>query len=80
MALKLLGQGFDYEILKMIDFSAFRPTIINFEQALLVGKVRQECYEYLGRNGYRITENGVDAVAYREPPEQAIPVTGVQVD
>ena len=72
-------EGFDYEIIKMIDFSTIRPTIINFEQGLLVGPVRQECYLYLGKQGYKITENGVDAVAYREPVDQALPETGVDV-
>ncbi len=78
--LQIDTEGFDFEIIKMIDFETTRPTIINFEQALLVGRVRQECYLYLGQKGYKITENGVDAVAYLEPSEQALPTTGVLVD
>ncbi len=77
--LQIDTEGFDFEIIKMIDFDTFRPAIINFEQGLLVGRVRR-CYQYLGARGYRITENGVDAVAYREPADQALPHTGVLVD
>lgn len=78
--LQIDTEGFDYEIIKMIDFQSFKPAIINFEQLLLLGSVRQECYAHLGRQGYKITESGVDAVAYLEPPEQALPETGVPVE
>jgi len=78
--LQIDTEGFDFEVIKLIDFDAFRPSIINFEQGLLIGKVRQECYQYLGKRSYKITENGVDAVAYLEPPDQAQPETGVPVD
>jgi len=78
--LQIDTEGFDYEILKMIDFRTFRPTIINFEHLLLVGAVRQECYGLLCGEGYKITESGVDAVAYLEPRDQDLPRTGVAFD
>lgn len=78
--LQIDTEGFDYEILKMIDFRTFRPAIINFEHLLLVGAIRQRCYALLCEQGYKITESGVDAVAYLEPREQELPRTGIAFD
>ena len=75
--LQIDTEGFDFEIIKMIDFRSFRPTMINFEAGLLLPAARQDCYEYLSSRGYKINENEFDAIAYLEPGDQAI--TGIRV-
>lgn len=70
--LQIDAEGFDYELIKTINLRSFRPTIIHFEHSLLPFAVKHECFAYLSRNGYKITGNGPDTVAYIEPPEQAL--------
>jgi FkbM family methyltransferase len=68
-------EGFDFEIIKLLDLGSFRPTIIHFEAAVLLPADRQACYAYLAEHGYSVTPNGPDAVAYLEPATQIrIPV------
>lgn len=71
--LQIDTEGFDFEIVKLLDLSRMRPTIINMEVGALAASVRQDCLMYLNRVGYSVTLNGVDAVAYLEPPDQALP-------
>jgi FkbM family methyltransferase len=70
--LQIDTEGFDFEIVKLLDLSRMRPTIINLEVGALAASLRQECLTYLSRAGYSVTLNGVDAVAYLEPPDQAL--------
>ena len=63
-------EGYDFEIIRLLDLANFRPTIIHFEATLLLPDDRQACYAYLAEHGYTVTPNGSDAVAYLEPSDQ----------
>ena len=78
--LQIDTEGFDFEVIKMIDFAVFRPRIINFEAGLLLWRVRQDAYEYLRQRGYKVTENEFDAVAYLEPEDQALTKIRIRPD
>lgn len=58
-------EGYDYEIVKMIDFKKFSPDIINLESVHLSERDRKECEEIFERNGYRWFRHGIDTCAYK---------------
>lgn len=57
-------QGHDYEILKQIDFTRFRPDIINYEHMLLSGADVVASRELLRSHGYRYFVHEGDTCAY----------------
>lgn len=57
-------EGYDYEILRTIDFEKLAPDYINFERIHLK-KVEAKCRELLIRNGYRLHDHGQDTLARR---------------
>ncbi len=71
--LQIDAEGFDFEVIKMINFTTLKPTIIHFEQGLLSQEEREECFRYLTSQGYKITNNVDNTVAYLEPKEQSLP-------
>lgn len=69
--LQLDTEGFDFEIIKMIDFTRIKPSIISFESAFLSVPEQQACTRLLSSHGYRLATFHVDTVAvlqsnYRE--------------
>ena len=54
--LQIDAEGYDYEILKSIDFQRIKPRFINFEHALLSTTQRLECRQMLERIGYIVHE------------------------
>lgn len=58
-------EGYDYEILKMIDFDKFSPSIINFESSHLSDEDRKECESMLESKGYKWFRYGSDTCAYK---------------
>ena len=58
-------EGFDYEVLSMIDFEKIYPQVIHFESKHLSRNHSLKASKYLVSNGYRITKSNVDTVAYR---------------
>jgi FkbM family methyltransferase len=62
--LQIDTEGFDYEILKMFDFSAVRPKIIQFEHKHLTRDERPQCLKLLVSQGYRFAQLEHDTVAY----------------
>jgi FkbM family methyltransferase len=59
--LQIDAQGYDYEILKSVDFDVVRPAIINFESVFAKG--RDECMKRLLSAGYRIVQtSGADTL------------------
>ncbi len=69
--LQVDAEGYDYEILKMIDFNAIKPEIIHFEHGFLSPQQQNECFSYLQSKGYKVYNNADNTVAYREPDEQS---------
>ena len=58
-------EGFDYEVLSMVNFEKISPRIIHFENKHLSKKYSLRASKYLVSNGYRITKSNGDTVAYR---------------
>jgi FkbM family methyltransferase len=58
-------EGYDYEILKMMDFKKFTPQIINFEHVLLSETDRRAAEELLVSYGYEFFRHGMDTCAYK---------------
>lgn len=58
-------QGFDYKILKQLDFKKFSPDIINFEHGLLDLEELRESRKLLENHGYRYFVHAADTCAYK---------------
>src|SRR5262249_15985126 len=61
-------EGYDFEILKSIDFTKHRPTYVHFEHGLSGGVMSWERYKdlayYLAQHGYNISHEASDATAF----------------
>jgi hypothetical protein len=66
--LQIDTEGYDYEIIKMIDFHEIKPHIIHFEHRINAEVMSRdefrECMNYLYANGYFVMMTYSDAVAY----------------
>ena len=58
-------EGYDLEILKMIDFSRLHPPIICYEHCNLNKAEQQAAAQLLIGHGYRLTRDNLDTIAYR---------------
>ncbi len=58
-------EGYDYEIIKMIDFDRFAPDIVNFESNHISEEDRTECQTMLEGRGYTWFRHGIDTCAYK---------------
>jgi hypothetical protein len=58
-------EGYDFEILKMIDFATLMPAIIQFEEKNLMPSEKVACFKMLVEKGYRLGRHHRDIVAYR---------------
>jgi FkbM family methyltransferase len=67
--LQIDTEGFDYEIIRMLEASSARPAVIHFESAFLNPVFQFKCGEALHRMGYRALTIGIDTVAYRQSDE-----------
>lgn len=56
-------EGFDYEILKLIDFGRIKPKIILYEHKHLHPKDHKKSIQLLQKNGYRLFVDGRDTIA-----------------
>lgn len=63
--LQIDTEGYDFSILKMIDFSRCRPSIICYEHVHMSKGQQNEVAAMLLREGYRLTRDNLDTVAYR---------------
>ena len=59
-------EGYDYEIIKLIDFKKIKPSLIIYESKHLRIQDNNDCIKYLSKNGYTLFQSGYDIVAYRE--------------
>ena len=62
--LQIDAEGYDYEIIKMVDFQKTKPAIIRYEHKHLSKQDFDGCLEHLIRNGYRILHEDSDVTAY----------------
>lgn len=61
--LQIDAEGFDYEVIKTIDFDRFKPRILHYEHMHLSDRDRDECVVRLLKNGYRIATGFADTTA-----------------
>jgi FkbM family methyltransferase len=59
-------EGYDFEIIKLIDFQKFSPTIVLYEHKHLNGSDRASCEQYLKDLGYRLISTRRDTLAISE--------------
>jgi FkbM family methyltransferase len=65
--LQIDAEGYDYALLKMIDFSLLKPSIIAYEHAHMNKQQQNELARLLFSQGYRLTRDDLDTIAYRAP-------------
>lgn len=63
--LQIDTEGFDGEVIRMMDFQAFRPALIKYEHKNLSRGEKTDIAGLLGRHGYQLREVGGDTVAWR---------------
>lgn len=64
--LQIDAEGYDYEVIRTIDFSAIRPAIIRFEHVHLSSTDANACVELLASQGYRFIVERRDLIALIE--------------
>lgn len=63
--LQIDAEGYDFEIIKGIDFARHRPEIIHFEHGHFDEATLRECLELLIENGYAVAMEERDTTACR---------------
>jgi FkbM family methyltransferase len=61
--LQIDAEGYDFEILKAVDFQKCRPAMIRYEHRHLMPRDRHACQIYLERRGYQLLEMKFDTGA-----------------
>ncbi|MGB5451569.1 MAG: FkbM family methyltransferase [Sedimenticolaceae bacterium] len=61
--LQIDTEGYDFEIIKMIDFTQYRPRIIRYECSTLSEEDNRGCIELLFQQGYKFYDEGNDLIA-----------------
>lgn len=61
-------EGYDYEILKMMDLDRISPEVIIYEEMLFDEKTAAECREYLRSHGYSCRSIKRDVLAVKGQP------------
>ena len=62
--LQIDAEGYDYEIIKQINFAKMAPLMICYEHHHLSRETQQECVAYLSKVGYKTFELGSDTFAF----------------
>jgi FkbM family methyltransferase len=65
------AEGYDWPIIRSIDFAKLRPAIIRFEYRNLSTADADACVEFLAAQGYRFLIEPRDIIALRSPAEAA---------
>jgi FkbM family methyltransferase len=63
--LQIDAEGYDYEILKTVDFCKTKPRIIRFEHAHLDCNEKGECIKLLISQNYRVVTGAYDMIAFQ---------------
>jgi hypothetical protein len=58
-------EGYDYEILKMLDLDRISPEVIIYEEAVFDGETAGECRDYLENHGYSCRSIKRDVLAVK---------------
>lgn len=62
--LQIDAEGYDYDIIKTIDFAKVKPHIIHFEHKHLNALDTGNCVKFLMKQGYQVIFFGSDAIVY----------------
>jgi FkbM family methyltransferase len=62
--LQIDTEGYDHEVIKMLDFASLKPTIINFEHVHLAPADYTSSVRRLTDAGYRVLAQHINTVAY----------------
>lgn len=73
--LQIDAEGADYQILKQLDFTRFRPNIIHIEFALLPSPEQKACLALLEEHSYICYQEPRDLLATDEPLDIVLPIT-----
>jgi FkbM family methyltransferase len=65
-------EGYDYEIIKRIDFATRHPRLLIYEHYLLAPEERSECRAQIERLGYATMEEGFDTWCLDVRPDDAV--------
>jgi FkbM family methyltransferase len=76
--LQIDTEGFDYEIIRMVDFTRIKPEIIHYENNFLNRRQRSECARLLDAQGYAMMNLGIDTVAYLQPSRETFAARATQ--
>lgn len=58
-------EGYDYEIIKLIDFEKYKPCILIFEHKHLSVSDYKNCLNLLKQSNYVVRLNSGDTIAYQ---------------
>lgn len=64
--LQIDTEGFDFEIIKLIDFKTYQPDIIFYEHSGLSDADKTASWTYLKSKGYICAVAGMDTLAYKQ--------------
>ncbi len=64
--LQIDAEGYDYQIVRTIDFEAAKPLVIRFEHAHMTDDQCNDCIELLASHGFRFITERRDIIALRE--------------
>lgn len=70
------AEGFDWPIIRSIDFAKLRPAIIRFEYRNMPARDADKCLELLAAHGYRFLVEPRDITAHHAVGDDALFVTG----
>jgi hypothetical protein len=60
------AEGYDWPIIRSIDFSRLHPAVIRFEYRHMSSSDADTCLSLLARHGYRLIVESRDIIAVRE--------------
>jgi len=60
------AEGYDWPIIRSIDFTTFRPAILRFEYRHMPSRDADACLELLASQGYRFLIEPKDIIAHRD--------------
>lgn len=68
--LQIDTEGYDFQILQMVDFTRIKPVLIHFESNFLNSRQKAECLHRLNEQGYAVSLLGIDTIAYLKAPDK----------
>ena len=64
--LQIDTEGFDYEVIKMVNFGRIKPDLIIYESAHFSEAIARQCHDYLSKQGYVFRKIGGNTLCVHE--------------